>query len=126
MIVRLVENNRCVDRNTISVSLGCWYFGLELVAPTRVRPSEFFERVRGCLERIDGVSDIVIDLMALAGEDEAIELEPPKDPRYGEYRGPHWNFESVEFDVHLPLDIQSELLAPHRALTGQVTSLVLV
>lgn len=117
MLVRRFQNTSCVAE-IIPVAIGSWYFALDLAAPTELTPRAFFSRVRRCLESIDGVEDIAIDLMSLPWQDESVRLEPRSDARYGEYLGPHWDFESVAFSVRLPLDVQRQLLAPNRALTG--------
>lgn len=102
----------------IPVALGSWFFTLDLEASTTIKPSEFFARVGSCLEAIQGVDALRIDLMALPGEDTPLRWEPTAKPRYGEYVGPHWNFESVSFSLRLPYDVQGELLKPHRFVTG--------
>ena len=108
-----------MNDESIPVALGSWFFTLDLDDPTSLKPSEFFDRVRRCLESIQGVEDIAIDLMPSPGEDEPIEMLTTPDPRYGEYVGPHWNFESVSFSLRLSLDTQSELLKPQRVISGR-------
>lgn len=87
--------------------VGSWFFTLDADAPTEIRPSEFFDRVGRCLEGIAGVTNIEIDLASWPADDEPIPHEPISNPRYGAYLGPHWDFQSVDFSVRLPMDPES-------------------
>jgi hypothetical protein len=98
------------------LALGCWFFTLEAEEPTTLRSREFFSRVRGCLTAIDGVSDVTIHSMPTEEEDTPVEFSPVKDPRYGQYVGPHWMFEWIDFAVHLSHDEQRRLLLASRSV----------
>lgn len=101
---------RVMAHHGIPVALGSWFFSLAVDAPTTIAPTDFYDQVRRCLLEIDGVEHVEVDLAAMSRDEAPQDVLPLEDPRYGEYVGPHWNFESVSFSLRLPLDVQAALL----------------